>query len=86
VARFHLGNGARLERINWRADASSKGIAQSYGMMVNYVYDLAMVERNHEEYMNRHHVVCSGAIEKLARAAEPLVARTPTVPSAPVPG
>jgi len=40
VARFHLGNGARLERINWRADMSTKGIAQSYGMMVNYVYDL----------------------------------------------
>jgi malonyl-CoA decarboxylase len=86
VARFHLGNGARLERINWRADMSSKGIAQSYGMMVNYVYDLSMVERNHEEYVNRHHVVCSGAIEKLARAAEPLLARTPTTPSAPVPG
>ena len=86
VARFHLGNGARLERINWRADVSTKGIAQSYGMMVNYVYDLSMVERNHEEYVNRHHVVCSAAIDKLARAAEPLLARTPTAPSAPVPG
>jgi malonyl-CoA decarboxylase len=86
VARFHLGNGARLERIDWRADVSTKGVAQSYGMMVNYVYDLAMVERNHEEYVNRHHVVCSGAVEKLARAAEPLLARTPTAPSAPVPG
>ena len=87
VARFHLGNGARLERINWRADGSTKGIAQAYGMMVNYVYDLAMVERNHEEYVNRRHVVCSGAVDKLARAAEPLlVARMPTAPSAPVPG
>ena len=52
----------------------------------NYVYDLPTVERNHEEYVNRHHVVCSGAIEKLARAADFLVARTPTTPSAPVPG
>ena len=87
VARFHLGNGARLERINWRADVSTKGLAQSYGMMVNYVYDLSMVERNHEEYVNRHHVVASGAVEKLARAAEPLLAaRTPKAPSAPVPG
>jgi malonyl-CoA decarboxylase len=42
--------------------------------MVNYVYDLAEVERNHEEYVNRHRVVCSGAVEKLARAAEPLLA------------
>jgi malonyl-CoA decarboxylase len=86
VARFHLGNGARLERINWRADVSRKGLAQSYAMMVNYVYDLRLVERNHEEYVNRHHVVCSGEIDKLARAAEPYLARTPTAPSAPVPG
>jgi malonyl-CoA decarboxylase len=73
VARFHLGNGARLERINWRADMSTKGLAQSYGMMVNYLYDLATVERNHEEYVNKRHVVSSGAIKKLAGAAEPLL-------------
>jgi malonyl-CoA decarboxylase len=73
VARFHLGNGARLERINWRGDVSTKGLAQSFGMMVNYVYDLNMVERHHEEYVNRHHVVCSGAVEKLAQAAAPLL-------------
>ena len=73
VARFHLGNGARLERMNWRADMSSKGLAQSFGMMVNYVYDLGAVERNHEEYVNKRHVVCSSAVEKLARAAEPLL-------------
>jgi malonyl-CoA decarboxylase len=77
VARFHLGNGARLERVNWRADVSPKGLAQSYGMMVNYVYDLAMVERHHEEYVNRHHVVCSGAVEKLAQAAAPLLDKAP---------
>jgi malonyl-CoA decarboxylase len=74
VARFHLGNGARLERINPHADGSPKGEKQSFGIMVNYVYDLAEVERNHEEYVNRHRVVCSGAVEKLARAAEPLLA------------
>jgi len=73
VARFHLGNGARLERINWAADLSPKGEAQSFGMMVNYVYDLGDVERNHEEYVNRHRAVCSSAVDKLARAAEPLL-------------
>src|SRR3546814_11677315 len=40
VARFHLGNGARIERLNWAADTSAKGLGQSCGMMVNYLYDL----------------------------------------------
>ncbi|MGE0357852.1 MAG: malonyl-CoA decarboxylase [Burkholderiales bacterium] len=70
VARFHLGNGARLERINWLADTSPKGLRQSLGMMVNYVYALDDVERNHESYVNRHVVACSPAIERLARLAD----------------
>jgi malonyl-CoA decarboxylase len=70
VARFHLGNGARLERINFAADASAKGESQSFGLMVNYVYDLADVERNHEEYVKRQHVAASGAVEKLAKGLE----------------
>jgi len=83
VARFHLGNGARLERVNWAADLSPKGVKQSFGLMVNYVYDLNDVERNHEEYVNRRHVVTSNAIDKLARAAEPLLAPRPeTTPGA----
>ena len=69
VARFHLGNGARLDRINFAADASAKGEAQSFGLMVNYVYDLADVERNHEAYVKEHRVAASGAVEKLAREA-----------------
>jgi malonyl-CoA decarboxylase len=73
VARFHLGNGARLERLNWNADASPKGLAQSFGLMVNYVYDLDDVERNHEEYVNGHRVVRSAAVEKLAKGAQGLV-------------
>ena len=77
VARFHLGNGARLERLNWKADPSAKGLAQSFGLMVNYVYALGDVERNHEEYVNRHRVVCSGAVEKLAEAARGLVEKEP---------
>lgn len=77
VARFHLGNGARLERVNWGADISAKGIAQSFGMMVNYVYDLGDVEHNHEEYVNRRRAVASGAVEKLARNVEPLLVPMP---------
>ena len=70
VARFHLGNGARLERINWLADTSPRGLRQSLGMMVNYVYALEDVERNHESYVNRHVAVCSSAVERQARIAE----------------
>jgi malonyl-CoA decarboxylase len=73
VARFHLGNGARLERVNWAADGSPRGLAQSFGLMVNYVYDLGEVERNHEAYVNRRQVVCSAAVEKAAREAGALV-------------
>ncbi len=50
MARFHLANGARLERINWLGDISAAGLRRSAGMTVNYVYDLADLERNHEAY------------------------------------
>ena len=73
VARFHLGNGARLERINPYADGSPKGEKQSFGIMVNYVYDLGDVEKNHEEYVSRQRVVASGAVERLAREAESML-------------
>ena len=46
VARFHLGNGARVERLNWAADPSSKGMKQSYGLMVNYLYDLKRLDKH----------------------------------------
>jgi malonyl-CoA decarboxylase len=52
VARFHLDNGARLERINWAADLSAKGLRQSHGLMVNYLYDLEQVEAQHEKFVN----------------------------------
>jgi malonyl-CoA decarboxylase len=48
VARFHLGNGARVERLNWAGDPSSKGIKQSYGLMVNYLYDLKRLDKHRE--------------------------------------
>jgi malonyl-CoA decarboxylase len=67
VARFHLANGAALERLNWMGDTSEQGIARSAGMMVNYVYWLAEVERNHETYFREHEIAASPSIEKLAR-------------------
>lgn len=70
VARFHLGNGARLERINAGADMSGKGQSQSLGYMVNYLYDLEHVERNHQDYVTQRKVVSSSSVEKLTRQAE----------------
>ena len=67
VARFHLGNGAALARLNWFGDTSESGMARSAGLMVNYVYRLEDVERNHERYFAEHAVVASRAVEKLAR-------------------
>ena len=69
VARFHLGNGASLERLNWMGDSSEQGMARSAGMMVNYVYWLAEVERNHERYFRERRIVAAPAVEKLAREA-----------------
>ena len=59
VARFHLGNGARLERINWLGDTSSKGLREAHGLMVNYRYELRDIERNHEAYENDGAVAAS---------------------------
>jgi malonyl-CoA decarboxylase len=67
VARFHLRNGARLERVNWAADSSPRGIAQSAGIMVNYLYELEDVERNHEAYVNEGKITVSRRVESLAR-------------------
>ena len=51
VARFHLNNGARLERINWLADVSRKGLRESLGLMVNYLYEPRSIEDNHEKFI-----------------------------------
>lgn len=67
VSRFHLGNGAALERLNWLGDTSKSGMARSAGMMVNYAYRLADVERNHERFFSENAVVTSRTVEKLAR-------------------
>ena len=73
VARFHLGNGARLERIDWLADVSEKGIAQSYGLMVNYLYDIEHIEKNHEAFAEQRTVVASSTVQRHLRPALELV-------------
>jgi len=67
VARFHLGNGASIERVNWLADTSPKGLKESAGIMVNYAYRPKRIEHNHEEYVNRGRVAASAAVRALAR-------------------
>jgi malonyl-CoA decarboxylase len=67
VARFHLGNGARLERINWLGDLSPKGLRESAGIMVNYLYRLEDIEKNHEAYANQGEIVASSAVKKLLK-------------------
>jgi len=69
VARFHLGNGARLERIDFLGDPSPKGMADSYGLMVNYLYDPKLIERQHEAYANTGEIAASSAVKKLLRGA-----------------
>jgi malonyl-CoA decarboxylase len=64
VARFHLGNGARLDRLNWPADTSEKGIAQGAGLMVNYRYEQKHVERNHEAYANHGEIAAAVAVSR----------------------
>jgi malonyl-CoA decarboxylase len=67
VARFHLGNGARLEKLNWLGDTSQIGMRRSAGLMVNYVYRLDDLERNHEAYARDRRIVASRRFEVLAR-------------------
>ena len=67
VARFHLGNGAKLERINWLGDASQKGLAEAHGLMVNYKYELKEIEANHEAYANNGMIVASRGVKSHLR-------------------
>ncbi len=70
VARFHLGNGARLERINWLGDRSVKGLRHGCGLMVNYLYDLNDVEKNHEAFANQGRVAASRTVRAMLRGWE----------------
>jgi malonyl-CoA decarboxylase len=73
VARFHLGNGARLERINWLANKGPAGMAASHGIMVNYRYSLGEIERNHEAYASGQAVAASGTVRRAANAGAKLM-------------
>lgn len=70
VARFHLGNGASLDRINWPGDVSAKGLAESHGLMVNYRYELKDIERNHEAFANDGTIAASKPVRALLRAKD----------------
>mgnify|MGYP001389454633 FL=1 len=74
VARFHLGNGARIERLNWLADTSPKGLKQSLGLMVNYLYDLDDIEANHEAFARGGAVTASSGVRRLLRRPKPSTA------------
>jgi malonyl-CoA decarboxylase len=65
VARFHLNNGARIERLNWLADTSPNGLKQSFGIMVNYRYRPAEIETNHEAYRGEGRIAAASAVKGL---------------------
>jgi malonyl-CoA decarboxylase len=65
VARFHFGNGARLDRIDWLANTSERGLHESLGIMVNYVYEPSDIEENHEAYFRDGKLAISPAVRKL---------------------
>ncbi|HYZ31797.1 MAG TPA: malonyl-CoA decarboxylase [Crenalkalicoccus sp.] len=67
VARFHLGNGARLERVNWLGNLSPRAMRESFGLMVNYLYDREAIEANHEAFAHGGRVVRSPEVEALLR-------------------
>jgi malonyl-CoA decarboxylase len=68
VARFHLGNGARLERIHWLSDLTPKGLRQNAGFMVNYLYEPDRIERNREAFDHHGEIASSHAVRKLLRS------------------
>jgi malonyl-CoA decarboxylase len=75
VARFHLGNGARLERVNWLGNRSRRGIAESFGLMVNYLYDREAIVANHEVFLR------TGTVARSAQVDALLASGAPTAPS-----
>jgi len=70
VARFHLGNGARIERINWLGDISGKGMQESCGLMVNYLYQLKEIEKNIEAYATSKEIAAASRVRNLLRDDE----------------
>jgi malonyl-CoA decarboxylase len=78
VARFHLGNGARLERLNFLGDVSTKGLKQAHGLMVNYLYALDEIEKNHEAFAEKGVVAASPGVRKALPADLPSRDLVPT--------
>lgn len=72
VARFHLGNGARLGKINYSADTSEKGVAEAFGLMVNYLYEPGSIEDNHEAFTREGVVSHSAEVAMLLRSGRSL--------------
>ena len=83
VARFHLRNGARLERINWLGDTSVAGMQRSAGVMVNYYYRITELERNHESYTRDFQIVAASEIESMTkrRALRPVAPAEKRLPA-----
>jgi malonyl-CoA decarboxylase len=79
VARFHLGNGARLERINWLGNVAPRGIEESYGIMVNYLYDPEMIEANHEAFAHDGTVAHSPEVDAVMAPEKTLADRARTI-------
>jgi len=67
VARFHLGNGARLERLDFLGDASEKAMRQAHGLMVNYRYKLDDIEKNHEAFADQGEIAAAPAVRRFLR-------------------
>jgi malonyl-CoA decarboxylase len=67
VEHFHMSNGARLERVNWLADTSTKGLRDSFSLMANYVYTPDQIDENHERYAAEGRIAVSNAVRDLAK-------------------
>ncbi|KAK8727708.1 hypothetical protein OTU49_009418 [Cherax quadricarinatus] len=80
VANFHLKNGAVMWRINWLADRSPRGLANSCGIMVNYRYFLEECECNSRTYLETMKVIASDTVTFLAKAAEDIIKKSPSDP------
>ncbi len=80
VARFHLGNGAQLERIDWLGNVAPRGISESYGLMVNYLYAPDRIEANHEGFMHGK-VARSPVVDALGEPPRSAAARRQLIPS-----
>jgi malonyl-CoA decarboxylase len=70
VARFHLGNGARIEQLDWMGDTSPNGLRQSFGMMVNYLYDPAHIETNYKAFAEHDSIAAGSRLRRLAREGD----------------